>query len=240
MKKITALLFLLLATFVTASAQKQFVVDPNAEVRSLNGSFNKIKIHGGIDLYLSQSETEALAVSASEDQYKSDIVTEVKDNTLHISSVGKWGWGSKNRKLKVYASFRNLGKIEAAGASDVMIAGTVKLPELVIEISGASDLSGEMEVDNLHIEASGASDANISGKAKNLDVECSGASDLKGYGLVAANCHLVASGASDIYITVTNEIKGKASGASSIYYKGQPAVTEVEKSGASTVASRNR
>ncbi|MFZ1527163.1 MAG: head GIN domain-containing protein [Ferruginibacter sp.] len=239
MKKITSIIFLL-AICTGAWAQKQFVIDPNAEARVLTGSFNKIKIHGSIDLYLSQAEVEAVAVSASDSKYIADIKTEVKNNTLYIHYTGSWNWSGKNRKLKVYASFRNIEQIEAAGASDVMIAGVIKVPELTIGISGASDLTGELEVDNLHIDASGASDAKLSGRAKNLDAECSGASDIKAYELTTENCKLQASGASDIYITVSNELKGKASGASSIYYKGQPQVKDVESSGASTVASRNR
>ncbi len=239
MKKITSI-FILLVVYTAAFAQKQFVVDPNAEIRKLNGSFSKIKVSGTIDLYLSQAENESLAVSASEDKYKQGIKTEVKGNTLHIYYDGDGKWGVKNRKLKVYAAFRSIDQVEVSGASDVMIAGVIKAQDLSVTLSGASDLVAELDVVNLAIESSGASDAKLSGRATNLEIECSGASDVKAYDLTAENCKLHASGASDIYITVIKEIKGKASGASSIFYKGQPQVKEVESSGASTVASRNR
>ena len=71
------LLLILAITFsaVIAHAQKTIVNDANAEPRELTGSFNAIKVSGGIDIYLSQFETESLAVSASEDKYKQNIKT---------------------------------------------------------------------------------------------------------------------------------------------------------------------
>ena len=68
----------LLVAFValTATAQKEIVNDPNAEVRAITGSFDKIKISGGIDLFLTQSDEEAIVVSASQDKFKEGIKTQ--------------------------------------------------------------------------------------------------------------------------------------------------------------------
>ena len=67
----------LLVAFVaiTAAAQKEIVNDPNAEVRAITGSFDKIKISGGIDLFLTQSDEVAVVVSASQDKFKEGIKT---------------------------------------------------------------------------------------------------------------------------------------------------------------------
>ena len=55
-------------------AQNEIVVDPNASVRTLDGKFNAIKVSGGIDLYLSQSDNIAIAVSAANDNLKAGIL----------------------------------------------------------------------------------------------------------------------------------------------------------------------
>ena len=49
-----------------ASAQKKWVEDGNVELRAINGPFNAIRVSGGIQLFLSQSDEEKVAVSASD------------------------------------------------------------------------------------------------------------------------------------------------------------------------------
>ena len=115
MKKILLSIIVLTFFFIT-KAQKAFVNDANAEQRTLNGSFNAIKISGGIDLYLPQYEIESIAVSASEEKYKEGIKTVVDNNTLKIYYDGDGSWGGGNKKMKVYVSFKNLERLQASGA----------------------------------------------------------------------------------------------------------------------------
>ena len=238
MKKIflsvTVLLFAALAF-----AQKTMITDANAEQRTLSGSFNAIKISGGIDLYLSQYETESIAVSASEDQYRDRIKTVIENGTLRIYYDGDKMWNTGGKKLKAYVSFKNLENLTASGASDVVVTGSIAVPVLRIDCSGASDFKGAVKVDKLTIELSGASDAKISGSASEVSIKSSGASDVKGYDLVTESCTAKASGASDINITVNKELNVHASGASDVFYKGTGVIRDIHSSGASTVARKS-
>ncbi|MBC7534822.1 MAG: DUF2807 domain-containing protein [Ferruginibacter sp.] len=218
-------------------AQKQFVVDEHAEMRSLDRSFNAIKVSGGIDIYLSQSDKESIAVSASGEKYKANIKTIVEDSILKIYYDGDKNW-SKNRKMMAYISFVNLTKLDASGASDITVAGTIQTDALRMQLSGASDFKGDVTVNSLDINLSGASDVMISGKAAILTIESSGASDVKGYDLAAEICTVKASGASDINVTVNRELNAHASGASNIYYLGAGIIKEVHSSGASSVGKK--
>lgn len=221
-----------------AGAQNVVVNDNNAEARQLNGSFSSIKVSGGIDLYISQSETEAIAVSATQQKYRDDIKTVIENGTLRIYYDSRTGWNMGNRKLKAYISFKNLERLEASGASDIHVAGTITVPTLSIDMSGASDFKGAVNVTTLAMELSGASDAKISGTATNVTIQSSGASDVKGYDLVTENCTAKATGASDINITVNKELNVHASGASDVYYKGNCVIRDMHSSGASTVAKK--
>jgi hypothetical protein len=232
----TGLLFLIWGC--QASAQKQLVIDPNAEMRPIEGSFISIKVSGGISLYLSQSDETAVAVSAAEDKYKDQIKTEVVGGQLRIYYENDKNWSSRNKKLLVYVSFRNLEKLEGSGASDIIIVGTITQPALEIKLSGASDLKGAVNVSILSLVLSGASDISLSGKATGLTIESSGASDLKGYDLITDNCNAKASGASDIRVSVNKELIAHASGASKILYKGDAVVKEAENSGASKISKK--
>ena len=238
MKKIFVLLTGLCFS-VIVNAQKQFVVDPNAEIRTVNGSYNKIMVAGGIDLYLSQSDNEALAVSASEEKYIAAIKTTVEDNTLKIYYEGEKNWNNRNKRMRAYVSFKELEKLEASGASDILVAGEIKVPSLLLKLSGASDFKGSVSVNALSMDLSGASDVNINGTASVVNIESSGASDIKGYDLTADVCTAKASGASDVNITVNKELNAHASGASEIYYKGSAVIKDMESSGASKVAKKH-
>ena len=240
MKNIFCLLFFITAIMFSAEAQKQFVVDANAEMRSLNGSFNKIKVSNAINLYLSQSSTESIAVSASEDKFKAGIKTVVENNVLKIYYDGERSWSGRNRKMKVYVSFKNIDELQASGASDIIVAGTLEVQSLSLNLSGASDFKGDIKANTLSLNLSGASDVTISGTVKQLNIESSGASDVKGYELTADICNASVSGASDVNITVNKELTAHASGASSVNYKGDAVIKDMHSSGASSINKRGR
>jgi hypothetical protein len=241
MKKYALLMVFVMQVF-SAFAQTTIVNDENAEVRPLTGSFTGIKASGGIDVYLTQGNNEAVVVSASKDKYKEYIKTEVKEGILYVYYKNPDGAGiyinGYKKNLRVYISFTALEKIAASGACDIHITGVITVPSLSIDMSGASDLKGEVKVSNLKVDVSGASDVRLSGTATDAYLEASGASDVKCYDLITNNCKVSASGASDINITVNNELNVSASGASDVFYKGTCVIKEMRSSGASSIGKR--
>ncbi|MBC7904494.1 MAG: DUF2807 domain-containing protein [Gemmatimonadaceae bacterium] len=234
-KLITGVLAML---FVAAGFSQQTIVnDPNVEKRNVEGSFDVITISNAIDLYLSQGNEEAVAVSASDTKYRDRIRAEVKNGTLKIwfEHENGWKWNEGNKKMKAYVSVKNLKKLSSSGASDVFVNGTLRVPELAVALSGASDFKGAVDTRNLAVHISGASDMTVSGSATNVIVDASGASDFKGYDLVSQTCDAEASGASDIKITVNTELTASASGASDIRMKGSGVIRKGNSSGASSV-----
>jgi len=228
------LLFSLLVTglITTASAQKT-INDPNAEKRNVSG-FHAIEVGGGIDLYLSQGE-EAVAVSASKNEYRAKIKTEVKNGVLKIwyewNSNLRFDWS--NHKLKAYVSFKDIDRLEGSGGSDISVDGSIKVAKLAMEVSGGSDFDGKVETSELNIQASGGSDVRISGKADRLTIDASGGSDFKGYDLASDICNVEASGGSDVQVTVNKELSANASGGSDVYYKGTGLIRDLKTSSSS-------
>jgi len=218
--------------------QQTVINDANAEVRVL-GSFSAITISGGIDLYLSQGEEDGVAVSAAEINNRDHIKTTVNNGVLRIWYQNDgWKYKSGNKKMIAYVSFKSIRALTASGSSDVFVNGMIKVAAFNIKLSGASDFKGHIETHKLAIDQSGASDAIVTGKAPDLNIEASGASNFKGYDLDTENCTAKASGASDIKITVSKELYATASGASSIYYKGEGVPKELRLSGASNVTRK--
>ncbi|MFT3981823.1 MAG: head GIN domain-containing protein [Ferruginibacter sp.] len=237
MKRIISLAVLLLSALMVFSQDKT-IVDPNASIRELRGkTFTQIKVSHAIKLIISQGTEQSIAVSADEEKFKEDIVTEIDGNTLKVYSKNNNNVLSnrRNRRLTVYVSFTKLEYLDASGATDVMAVGAIEQPSLKLELSGASTLKAGLKVDFLNIELSGASKAVLSGKTTDSKIECSGASDLRAYSLSIDNANLEASGASSMDLTVMKELRVDASGASSIHYKGTASITNIKTSGASSV-----
>jgi hypothetical protein len=240
MKKIIMLMAVLpICAFVMA----QQINDPNAEVRDVK-NFTGIKISSAFDVYLNQSNVDAVAVSASEQKYRDRIKVTVENGILSVgfdNDKGIWkGWNSDKTKLKVYISFKQLNSLKVSGACDVKAEGTIKSDELSISFSGASDLKDvKLDVNKLNIDLTGASDVSITGKATNLKLTCTGASDFKGYELATDYSDVSATGASSIKITVNKELSVRATGASDVHYKGTGLIREVKSTGASSVSRKS-
>jgi hypothetical protein len=261
MKKILFALLLLAGFVVNAQENKSIVYDENAQQRKVP-SFTAISVSSAIDLYLTQSNKNEVAVSATNDEIRDHIITEVVGSTLiiRLGDKGTWfswrKWG--NYKTKAYVSIKDIDALTASGASTVHLVNTIESPKMRIKLSGASDFKGnikagvlmyqltgasdykgEVTANSIDIDGSGASSIELIGKVDDLAIEVSGASDAKLYNLTAKGALLRASGASNIGVTVTEILRANSSGASDINYKGNPTVKESNTSGASSIRRRN-
>ena len=237
MKKILLPFLFAMALFPTGFAQKT-INDANAEVR-LAKDFHAIEVSSAFDVYLTQSNEESVAVSASEVKYRDKIKVEVRGGVLVIRYDNQGKWNTGNKKLKAYISFKDINKLEVSGACDVYIVDNWKADNVKIDLSGASNLKGKIDGQKLMVDLSGASDMTLSGTMGQLDIEASGASGFKGYDMVVDYCDAKASGASDIKITVNKELSAEASGASDVNYKGSGLIRDVKTSGSSSISKRS-
>ena len=240
MKKISLSIMICIAAIV-AKAQSELIVDPNAEVRTVSGSYSSIKVSGGIDLYLSQADNEAVAVSASEEKFIKRLKTTVDNGVLKIfmEEEGFLHINTKDRKLKAYVSFKDINKIDASGACDIHVSGTIAVNTLHLICAGASGFKGDVKVNDLEMDLTGASDITISGTARNVDIQSAGASDVKGIDLTTDMCTAKAAGSSDIEITVNKELNARATGASSITYRGNGGIKDMHSSGAASIRRKS-
>lgn len=238
MKKYSLSFLMLLIAFTTVLAQKN-IHDANAVSRTV-ASFHGIQVASGVDLYISQSNDQALAVSAASTEYRDKIVTEVENGILKIWYGEKDNWGGNwgNKKMKAYVSVKNLDLLKASGGSDIFVDEKLQVNKLNVQLSGGSDLLGKLVAEDLDISASGGSDAKISGSATHLKVSISGGSDFKGTDMSADFCVISASGGSDATVHVNKELESHASGGSDIRYTGN-ATTKNTSSGGGSVKRKS-
>jgi len=262
MKKLLIGFMLFTVCIVNAQQKGTIIYDDNAQVRQVP-NFTAIKVSSAIDLYLTQSNEIKVAVSATSDDIRDHILTEVQGGTLIIKlgDNGAWfnwkKWG--NYKTKAYVSVKDINAIIASGASDVHIINQLESPKINIKLTGASDLNGEflttslvcdlsgashckakVQSNTISVTATGASQLELAGTVDDLSAVVSGASEAKLYNLEAKAAILNASGASNIKASVSEILKASSNGASSIDYKGSPNVKESMSSGASNIRHRGQ
>ncbi len=125
-------------------------------------------------------------------------------------------------------------EVDASGAShielEILSAGDASL-----SLSGASSINGDLEADSIDFDLSGASSARLIGSAGDAIVEGSGASRFHLADLMLNDADVTLTGASIIDINLDGRLDISLSGASSLDYRGTPAMGRIEISGGSTV-----
>src|SRR6185295_3811524 len=103
-----------------------------------------------------QGDSYSLAVSAVEDKYRDNIITEVKNGILFIYYNSEHFRMKSDKKLRAYISFKALESIEGSGACDFILTGTLNATSMLIKLSGACDIKGPVKITDLTLNLSGA------------------------------------------------------------------------------------
>jgi hypothetical protein len=142
--------------------------------------------------------------------------------------------------LEAHITLPALRDVQVTGASRATIAGIDDAAgELDLSVSGASELEGDAAVESLRADISGASRLTLEGAAELAYIEASGASTLRLAQFALTELEIELSGASNAEVAVAHALGPvRLSGASSLIYAGDPTLSEVQTSGASTVAPR--
>ncbi len=180
------------------------------ETRSLKG-FSKVDAGGAVNVEIAAQKDFSVEVQA-DDNLLANIKTEVDGDTLKIFSEDRI---SPKTRINVKISMPELEGLDISGAS----SGNVS----------------NVKADSLELKASGASKIKIDGATEDLNADASGASSIDAENLRAENAEVEANGASSATVSATNDLDVSASGASKIYYIGEPAKIKQKSSGASSI-----
>ena len=183
------------------------------ETRSVSG-FKKIKAGGFVKLDVAVQKDFSVSVE-TDDNLLPLVTTQVDGDTLVISSKESI---SPSKTTNVKISMPDLVDLDLSGASTGVITG--------------------VKTDSFEVEISGASSIKLDGEVKSLNAKASGASKIDAENLRAENAKADSSGASTITVTAANDADLNASGASTVYYTGEPKNLKQNSSGASTIKKK--
>lgn len=228
---------LLLAT--VSMAQKK-INDPNAVARDVKG-YHAVKVGTGIQLVLSQGETEAVAVSAVSSEHRDKIKTVVENGVLKIYyDNDSWKFWQKtgNKKLKAYVSIVKVTGVDVSSGAAVEVDGALQADKLDIEVSSGASFNGKVTATTLDVDQSSGSSVVISGTAGKLKVEGSSGSIFHGYNLATDLCDVDTSSGAVVEITVNKELAAEASSGGLVNYKGSGTISKIKTSSGGQVSKK--
>ncbi len=229
--------FLVMLCSVAIMAQKT-INDPNAEKRTA-GSFHGIEVATGIELTLTQGNTEEVAVSAAKTEYRDRIITKVENGILKIHYDSKMGAVNKKKEsknLKAYVSFKTLDILNANTGADVNIVGSIKSATLDIKANTGALIDGDVEVTTLKVSQNTGSKINLSGRADKLTVDGDTGSKFKGEDMATSNCNVTVSTGAIVSVKAEKELQVKANTGGVVRYKGNASIKEIKTNTGGTVS----
>ena len=188
------------------------------ESRTLDTSFHSIHASEGLDVYLTQGNSESIEVQADENLHDI-IITEVKDGVLHIHTDENIAHSSAK---KVMVEFDDIEKITSTSGSDVYSTNTIKADRLELKSTSGSDMELEIDAETIVCKATSGSDLRLSGTTNRFSAESTSGSDIKAAKLKAKITDAKATSGSDITLYSSEELTAKATSGGDITYYGNP------------------
>jgi phage shock protein PspC (stress-responsive transcriptional regulator) len=202
-------------------------------------NFKKVEFVGGhrVTILPSASSTEFSLVANGRQIDLDALRVQVENGELSVShnygdKICIFCWNN-HESTDITLVMPEISELKVHGATQVVSTATTT-SEFSLEATGASKVTLTMNGEKMIAEASGASQLNVRGSTNQLDLTVSGASKFDSYAFTTKNADIEASGASSVKITTLEMLKARASGASSMKYKGEPK-TDIDTSGAAEV-----
>lgn len=183
------------------------------EKRSVTG-FKAVDVGGVFQVEIVAQKDFGVEVEA-DDNLLPLIRTEVDGGTLRIEADKHL---STRNPIRIRISAPDIEKLEVSGAANVTLSN--------------------LKNTKLSVEGSGASRTKISGETAKLDIDVSGGSKIDADELKSATAVIDASGASLVTVNVSDDLTSDASGASKIFYAGNPKNVSSNNSGASSISPK--
>lgn len=195
------------------------------------GDFDKLEMGSAFNIEVIQG-TEFSVITEGDRRNLDDLIVQVFDGKLRIKYDN-----NRNRKYTtyIYITMPSLKEVDFGGASESRISGFSNTGEFTVKLSGASKSLIAADAEALRLVLSGASRLSMESEGiQNVRADLSGASFMDLYQAPTAQANIELSGASEAKVAVSNALTLKASGASTLWYRGSPSI-DSELSGASTI-----
>jgi hypothetical protein len=234
MRSLRIFVLLTLALLLTSCQPNRSVTGstPNLPGKEIDvADFNAIEVSSALNTRISQGDTFKVTVYAGKDLIDQVQVQKVGsslrlslDSLLSLTSTAP----------EIHITLPRLDELHVNGASRAEITHLTAHEDVLIIVSGASQVQGTLDAAVAKFDVSGASNVRLDGSADNVILTVSGASRLDLHSFRTRNVQAELSGASSAQANVTGNLDYRLSGASHLTYQGRPAINVAEATGGSS------
>jgi hypothetical protein len=197
--------------------------------------FTHVEIGSAFEFEIQQSSSYEISITVDDNVMDYVQVSQV-GQTLKIG-LGRFG-PIGLVTLRASVAMPQLSALTVSGATRGTVSGFSSAEDLDIGVSGASRVTGDITAGNVDFEISGASTIQLEGSANDMDATASGASHLNLDDFIVNNADVNLSGASSGTVNLDGRLDADLSGASNLWYIGEPMMGDIDTSGASTISQK--
>lgn len=220
------------------ACEKDKSVNPSENITTREYDFsgyNQLDVEDAFQVEVNFSSDEERILVEANDNLHEHIILEKNLMKLTIRLDDNVKLEGNPATLKVSITTDYIYDFRASGASGITVQDTFGAAVMEINISGASTFGGKVDGSDVNALVTGASTINLEGTCGKFNLDASGASKMAGFDFTMDWLHATLSGASEASVTVNNKLDVWASGASTVYYKGDGVVNTQELTGASMI-----
>lgn len=218
----TNIIRLLPAFFLLAASQLQaqdITLQPNVS------GFTALKVSTGVQVFLTQGDTESLRIEARGFD-KKDIIAEVDGGELKLS-IRLQGWLGNNkadkntsRYIKAYLTARQLNEITVASGAQLTGETPFQAEKIALAAKSGAQLTIDLKATDVQVSSGAGSTATLTGSAKTVSASASGGATIDADKLTAATCQAEATSGASVHVYADNELFVKASTGGSVNHSG--------------------
>jgi hypothetical protein len=215
--------------------------------------FNAVEVSNNFEYNIVQSQDYRVVVSTHEN-IVSHLDVYQTGKTVHIG-LNSGSYYNTDAKVEIGlplldnlivsgATHGNVQAVQPGVDCQLKVSGASRLNvdlatgAAVVNVSGASKVTGKLNAQDTRISVSGASTYEVSGSAGAVTAEISGASQMKTPEFAMASADVNVSGASRATVNTRGTLNLDVSGASTLNYLGNPVLSRVNVTGASHISAK--
>lgn len=216
---VSGLVMALLSLLTYLANAQDFTLNP-----SVSG-FSTVKISSGVQVFLTQGETESVRIEARGFS-KDDIIARVDGGELKLS-IRLQGWLGNNkanrnnsRFVKAYLTARQLTEITVTSGAQLTGEGTFKAEKLAIHSKSGAEITVNVVATDVELSAGAGANATVEGTAQTVSANASGGAEVRANDLKTNTVQADASSGGNVRVYAENELFMRATTGGSISHSG--------------------
>ncbi|MFP4377980.1 MAG: head GIN domain-containing protein [Spirochaetales bacterium] len=194
--------------------------------------FTDVEVGYNFEVTVRQSDSYRVAVTTDDNIME---LLRIEQRGREVEFELQRGVNINPTTVEIEILMPELRSISLSGSSEGSVTMELDGGSFDADLSGSSELRGRLAAERVFLSLSGSSTVDLQGGADELEVDASGSSEVELYDFPVTRADASLSGASDLFVTVSEELSVDASGASTVRYRGNPGRVEADTSGGSSV-----